>query len=315
MKLDRRSFLLGTAGLAGLPWVASTPARAQSSANSALWYLADAEVDSFDYYLAPTDPALGKLRAGGNSPVISTEQSRAGRKSFRMYLNRKTSTASAYRTEAWVYGRTNWGQGECLQWRKTYWIGFSIYIPRDWQAGTTTEEVLFQIHNYPDDWANAYTPPVCIRIQPNDPGWYLRVLYKTSPEYSGGQVDVKSAVGKSVGPRKVGGWTDWVIEYRPDWRPLADGGVGVTRFWMDGNKVLDYAGPNTYNDTNGPYPCFGLYKSGWRDVNFSDPVTERLYYHDEWRVSRPDQGNYELVAPGAQQGLAIPMAPEGLKVS
>jgi hypothetical protein len=280
--------------------------------NSSLWYLADAEVDNFEYYLNSTDPALGRLKAGGNSPVVTSEQSRAGKKSFRMYLNRKLSSA-AYRTEAWPTGRTNWGHDVNLQWRKTYWIGFSIYIPANWQDDSTTEEVLFQVHNYPDDWANSYTPPVCIRIQPNDPGWYLRILYKTTPEYSGGDKDIKSAIGRSVGPRKVGGWTDWVIEYRPDWRPVADGGNGVTRFWMNGQKVLDYVGPNAYNDTLGPYLQFGLYKSGWRDANFADPVTERLYYHDEWRVSRPDKGSYELVAPGAGTSQ-IPRAPESLKV-
>jgi hypothetical protein len=283
--------------------------------SEALWYLADAEVANFDYYLTPSDPAHGKLTTGGNSPVVSTEQSRVGERSFRVYLNRQNSR-SAYRTEAWpVNQKTSWGHGPNLQWRRTYWIGLSVYVPSDWRADSTSDEVLFQIHNWPDDWANSYTPPVAIRLKPRDASWNLRVWYKVTPEGSGGLADVTRAIDTVVSPAKRGAWTDWVIEYRPDWRLQTDGGVGVTRFWMDGRKVLDYSGPNAYNDRLGPYLMFGCYKSGWRDSSFSDPITERLYYFDEYRVSRPDKGSYAIVAPGAEQGLAKPMSPEQLKVT
>ncbi len=55
---------------------------------------------------------------------------------------------------------------------------------------------------------------------------------------------------------------------------------------------------------------FGAYKSAWKDRDHSDPVLERVYYFDEFRVSRANQGSYDLVAPGGEPSQETrPMPP------
>ena len=105
-----------------------------------------------------------------------------------------------------------------------------------------------------------------------------------------------------------------MIEYRPDWRSRAAGGTGITRIWCNGNSAINYSGPNCVNNTLGPYIKFGCYKGDWRNLSKADPVSERLYYFDEVRVSQPDQGTYASVA---LSGFASerPLAPQLIKDS
>jgi hypothetical protein len=67
--------------------------------------------------------------------------------------------------------------------------------------------------------------------------------------------------------------------------------------WQNGETVIDRRGPNAYNDKRGPYFKMGLYK-GWRDPQRpSDAVSERVLFHDEFRMAGADAG-YADVAPG-----------------
>jgi hypothetical protein len=261
------------------------------------------EVGSLSEYLNQTNKAMLKFESHGNAPTITSEIARSGGKSMRVYLNRLTSSNS-YRTELMPTGTTNWGHDFSLQWRKTYWVGFSIHVPSNWQTNSSGGEVLFQVHPRPDDWANSKTPMVCIRTSGNR--WLIRVKYLTVPEAQSDISQSFTPISNTDNVIGIGKWTDWVMEYRPDWRLAADGGIGITRFWINGTKVVDYVGPNAYNETRGPYLNFGCYKSGWRDPNLADPVVERLYHFDEIRISRPDVGNYALVAPRAGP---LPSAP------
>lgn len=303
MKINRRSFVIGASGIAASPLISNSLIQTASGAES-LIFMADSEVDDFSDYNSSNPPCITPIKKSGNTPVITSERSRAGNKSQRMYLNRLTSSSS-YRTEASCTHET-------LEFFKTHWIGFSIYVPSSWEVSRSWE-VLWQLHHDPIDWETypgGYSPILAIRINSKGNKWLLRQDYVQTPESQHRTSDRRTAFKEEHGTIEKGKWTDWVIEYRPDWRSLSSGGTGVTRFWRDGVLVRDYQGPNAVNAAKTGFIKFGPYKSGWKDRNYDNDIEERLYYYDEFRVSRGDEGSYDLVAPGGTQSQAIkPMPP------
>ncbi len=303
MNIDRRRFVLTAASLAAMPWARRAILPVAHASASPLLCSADMEVDSFQYYETYGDTTNLRLRSAGNTPVISTETRRAGSRSARVYVNRLTSETS-YRTEAEATG-----QWSSFEFQKTYWFGISVFVPAMW-AVSSTWEVLVQLHHRPDDWTdkNDFSPVLALRCNPNSDQWRLVQTYVQTPDGAQQQSDLKTAFDGFHGQIQKGRWTDWVFEYRPDWRNLIDGGTGVTRVWRDGVQVVNHEGPNCVNNSRGPYIKFGCYNSAWKDRGFDDPVKERLYFYDEFRVSRANEGSYEAVAPGGDSDRR-PMAP------
>jgi hypothetical protein len=269
-------------------------------------FFADMQVSNFSEYDKSGGPSVHWIRRSGNTPAISGDRSRLGSQSLRFFLDRANSSTS-YRTETTT-------EKNKFEFNKTHWIGFSMYIPSDWKVSSTWE-VLFQFHHDPaswDDYKGGFSPVLALRVQSNSNQYFIRQCYVQTPESQHQPSDNKVAFATTLpGAVATGRWTDWVIEYRPDWRSLSDGGTGVTRFWRDGVRVIDYKGPNAVNSKYTPYMKFGTYKSAWKDRNHSDPVKTRLYYFDELRVSRGNQGSYELVAPGTTDNTMKPPKPPG----
>src|SRR5688572_20278481 len=119
VKLDRRGFVLGAAGLAVFPWVHRAAIPTASAADMSLLFHGDFNVESFNAYKEYGDSSHMQLGSSGNSPTISTDKSRTGTKSARIYLNRRTSESPS-RTEAVAKGPK-----ASLEFRNTYWIAFS----------------------------------------------------------------------------------------------------------------------------------------------------------------------------------------------
>jgi hypothetical protein len=303
--INRRNFLLGAAGVAAAPLLPRFIQPANAATDPRLMYLADMEVSNFSAYKDNGGPSIYAIRPSGNSPAISSEQARAGSRSLKFVLNRETSSNS-YRTEIST-------EKNLLQFYKTHWFGFSLFIPTNWRISNTWE-VLFQFHHHPENWdtyKGGFSPVLGIRLPSNSDQYLIQQIFVQTPE-SQHEPSHKRTAFNTILPGAVarGRWTDWVLEYRPDWRSNSDGGKGVTRFWRDGVKVIDYQGPNACNSKYAPYLKFGAYKSAWKDRNHSDPVKERVYYFDQFRASRPDQGSYALVAPGASaQATTFPPRP------
>ena len=303
MNMHRRNFLLTAASLAAAPWTRRAILPAAYAAAGPLLLHADMEVDSFQDYESYGDATNLRLRSAGNAPEISAETRRAGVRSARVHLNRLTSPTS-YRTEAEATG-----QWSSFEFQKTYWFGISIFVPATWVVSSTWE-VLFQLHHRPDDWTDKhdFSPVLALRCNANSDQWRLVQSYVQTPDGAQQQSDLKTAFDGMHGQIEKERWTDWVFEYRPDWRNLADGGTGVTRIWRDGVRVVNYQGPNCVNNSRGPYIKFGCYKSAWKDRSFDDPVKERIYFYDEFRVSRADEGSYDAVSPGGEADRR-PLAP------
>jgi hypothetical protein len=271
-----------------------------TTANADLLFDGHMEVKEF----ADLKPA--GFHPSGNTPTITSGPTRAGNAAVQVFLDRKNSGTS-YRTEVTT-------QKNALRYFETHWIGFSIYVPEDW-APSSTWETIFQLHDHPEDWSVNLHPIFTIGIETGTNQWLITQRYLQKPEGSQSKSDQKTAFLETFGTVARGKWTDFVIEYRPDWRSNSDGGVGLTKIWRNGAVLKDYRGPNAYNQANSPYIKFGVYKSAWKDRGLNDPVLRRTYHFDEVRVSTAGRGSYALVDPARYaKDVAPPRPPSRITV-
>lgn len=296
MKISRRSFLGRASGLAVGSLVAPYLVRPAYAADGRLLFDADMEVGSFGDYDRDSGPGINRIKASGTPPAISGDRARHGSKSLKVVLNRATAPSPERCEISTAKG--------LLEFFKTHWIGFSIYVPSDWQVSRTSD-ILWQLHHEPADWGaykGGFSPILLVGVASNSDKWIFVQDYVQTPESRHEPSDLEHGYRDEGNRVSRGAWTDWVIEYRPDWRSASDGGRGVTRIWENGSLVMDYEGPNAVNGAKTPYIKFGTYKSAWDDRNYDDPCRERVYYFDNFRASKGDQGSYELVDPSRGGG-------------
>lgn len=242
------------------------------------------------------DGTTGNFVRSGNMPVASQAQRRSGSWSMRAYLDRRNSPVPS-RTEIEVPGNQRIGE--------VHWVGLSVYLPET-HVRSDLWEIVFQMHDRPNDWNNVpqgRNPPFAIDSSQGIGGAW-RILGKYNSTYNGGGGTQKIAFDSSVGKMHAG-WNDFVFNWR--WAH-SHGQGGFSRVWIDGQMVIDYSGPNTFNDQLGPYTKFGIYK-GWNDrYSPGDRVQTRDVYFDEFREAGA-QGSYELVAPRGGVSRAKPKPP------
>lgn len=187
-----------------------------------------------------------------------------------------------------------------FQMGQSYWYGFSIYVP---EALTNEKsEIVNQFHAIPDtDLGESWglNPPFFLAL--NGDRWQVVIRADASPVTRKGEYDVTRSW--DLGPWQAGRWTDWV--YQIKWSYQSD---GIVRIWKDGELVLDYRGPNTFNDQKGPFWKIGIYEWAWKFGPTA--VTRRTLYYDEIRVGGA-QATYADVAPG--QGHPAPPPPPAEK--
>ena len=312
---DRRTFLKNAGGLAVFGMLPGGIARAavDDDFNNLLLF-ADFEQATFEEALQAQDRMLLDWQRSQCCHFLSTQHARRGSKSFQ---SKMTNGGGHRRAE--ILGANQTADGLNHRWNifDTHWYGFSVYIPSPWQESTCWE-LIHQLHgsppsSYENHWSR--NPWFAIFIgnslssSPNHYG--IRIRY--CPVWMGesSRDDVRTGYyddSISMLP-DVGKWTDWVVQYRPDYRPNTEGGNGLTRVWKDGKLIVDYQGPNYDNQDRGPYVKFGLYKGDWAGGRADDPVQERSYYYDEIRVSRANVGSYELVTPRGNRSVVPPESP------
>jgi len=229
-----------------------------------------------------------KYSQSGNAPAISTERARSGRYSMKSYLNRANSSVSK-RTEVSVKAPLTHIGSEL-------WYGFSIFLPKSFVPGNVWE-ILAQWHgtpNYGNESLGRLNPPLSLATWKSDVPrghWSLFCLWDADPLTSPGDYQIDGSKLWDLGPWATDEWTDWVFHIK--WSYSSD---GILQVWKNGINVIDYRGPNTYNDNTGPYLKMGVYK-GWGDRNAPiDIVTERTLWHDEIRIAGA-AGSYDMVAP------------------
>ena len=160
---------------------------------------------------------------------------------------------------------------------KDYWYGFSMYIPEDFPE-TNSRLNIGQWHaSYDEELGEIKRSPILSQKYKRGK-FYVNVRY-SSQEIQKSNDGIKKLILETRNMQK-GVWHDFI--YHVKWSYRDDGYVDM---WLDGNKLIEYKGPVGYNDKDGPYFKYGIYR---------DDVPEAyVIYFDEYR-----RGNsYEDVDP------------------
>ncbi|MBN1509154.1 MAG: heparin lyase I family protein [Sedimentisphaerales bacterium] len=222
-------------------------------------------------------------QASGNAPVTTADIARAGRSSLKTSLDRYKAPCS-YRTEV---------SGPSADIGKEYWYGFSVFLPDDYVPDKIWE-IVAQWHGVPDlkegeQWRN---PVMALSTTAGRWGWVVRWDAKRNT-FAGGKREYGGQREYDLGPYQKNLWTDWVVHVKWSFEP-----DGILQVWKNGEKVIDYTGPNAFNDARGPFFKMGLYKGWSRPETPSDAVSNRVLYHDEFRMAGA-RATYQDVAPGS----------------
>lgn len=147
--------------------------------------------------------------------------------------------------------------------RRTRWYAFSLFIAEPW-APHEEDEVLAQWHSDPDQVIGDDRfrgPPLALRIV----GKRLRLTYGWDANFIT-RDGWKASYLMWEGPVQTGQWMHWKFEVKWSWES-----EGMLRVWLGEELLVDYQGPNAYNDIRGVYLKLGLYHPG----------TERTLYLDD----------------------------------
>lgn len=178
------------------------------------------------------------------------------------------------------------------------WYGFSVYIDPSWDDSTSDPNatLIFQIHG-PSSVCTGGSPQFSIGVKPNL-NWAITTLYQTSCPSS----PVTRINHSGLGTVTKGVWYDYVVHGR--WR--ADS-TGLLEVWRNGVKIVDYSGPNTYNDTTQARMGVAVYKSWWASETPS-PADTLILYYDEIKMG-DQNSSFNEVAPGGGADTTPPGPP------
>ncbi|PSR52153.1 hypothetical protein AHMF7605_00745 [Adhaeribacter arboris] len=164
------------------------------------------------------------------------------------------------------------------------WYGTSLYLPSDsWENDYNAEgwDIISQWHAVEDAGEDARLPPLSLTVAKGRLSFVIN--WATEATNTNGSVSGKKVF--DLGPLEKDKWLDMV--YHINFSHESD---GILEVWKNGIKVVDYKGPNCYNDQVYPYFKAGIYKRRWYDI------TKRVLYLDEVRTGNSD-ASYKDVAP------------------
>ena len=146
---------------------------------------------------------------------------------------------------------------------KTYWIALSLYV-FDWGTLTSGDEALFgtQVHS---GNSNLGLSPSFSMVSYGSKGGRTLQIFRTRGSNSSNEVMYRYPEI----PIRFGRWMDFVFKFRH-----ATDSSGLLQVWMDGEQIVNYAGPLGFN-TPGyrDYAKFGYYN--WGNYDSSRKVLVR----------------------------------------
>ena len=227
----------------------------------------------------------------GNSITVSTEQKRAGSKSYKFSLQILPAGAtdtSKTNVELVLRGLNSPVQLKNFIIGQEYWMGYSIYIPKKYSFRNFWTSPQFHL---------AYDPceSTSLNLNPNVGFFFDSNLVQTIS--IGG--DATSCTTSKSYPRRylytpaypTGQWNDIVLHWR-----FAYDGSGFFEMWMNGVKVGRDTGINCNNDPKGPYLKVGIY------AHANEVMT---VYYDEIRFG-DQNSSYAEVSPGGAPANQAP---------
>ena len=162
------------------------------------------------------------------------------------------------------------------------WIGFSVLAPKNYQYDDSFE-IIFQMHSFPDfdlgeDWRS---PPLDLRIDEGE--FIIGHNYDTKAVTRNNTPEGRSQY--NLGALEPGVWTDFTlhIDYQLD-------DSGLIELYRDGELAYSYRGEVGYNDKDGMFTKFGIYKPDWKYNPSRSSTNERTLYFDAFRLADGDAG-------------------------
>jgi hypothetical protein len=162
------------------------------------------------------------------------------------------------------------------------WYGFSIFLPSSW-ARDPSAEIVTQWHHA----GSTGSPPLSLNTR--DGRWEI------SQHWEGHSNNIALP-----GMYETERWTDWVFHIK--WSAGSD---GLVQIWKDGQPVSGFenrTGKNKYNDGQGVYMKFGIYKWDWKSNPNRSITNERVLFYDELRIA-DERASHQIVAPGGSSCL------------
>ncbi|QDH80085.1 hypothetical protein FKX85_14005 [Echinicola soli] len=155
------------------------------------------------------------------------------------------------------------------------WYSFAVYFPEDGYEYDKSNESISQ-------WRQSSGGPA-LSLRTSKDELYLRVV---SPK------DEKKWEHLNLGPIIKDKWTEFAFRVHH-----SSGSDGSVEIWRDGNKVLNYNGPNLYKGIGLPHWKVGIYKSIW---NYTKTDTDvRTLYMDNIRYGDENVSLSDLVTGSA----------------
>jgi hypothetical protein len=133
--------------------------------------------------------------------------------------------------------------------------------------------------------------------------WKITNLSDPNPITTAGSF---KKISWTVGKVEKGKWVDWVIHAK--WSYSSD---GILKIWKNNQLIVNYTGPNLFNDQQPEFIMFGIYKAWWK----SNPPSQRntlTAYFDEVKIGDANS-SYDDVAPSGLQ-TSKPVVPTILSV-
>jgi hypothetical protein len=204
------------------------------------------------------------------------------------YLKNDAALYSVSNPDAYLYQRAELARPSETE--SEMWYGFSNFFPGSYTFDSIAE-LVFQWHDFPDrNLGETWRSPPLALITQND-----KFLFKV--RHSALDVNTNSTsnqVDFDLGVIPKNEWIDWVVHIKFSYAQ-----DGILEIWKNGFKVVNYDGPNCYNDYQLPYFKIGLYKWDWTETpstKEASPNTGRIIYYDALKIGNKNT-TYEEVAP------------------
>jgi hypothetical protein len=176
----------------------------------------------------------------------------------------------------------------------TWWYGFSVFFPNNYN--TDLQCVVTQLFPSADSGESWTRHPIIALYSDNG---YFRLIIRSCADPINGMNDTVQ-YAQNIAPLEVGVWIDFIFKIKLDYSgtpgmPPEWNATGITQVWKDGVLVVDYTGPNCFNDQKGPAWKHGPYHGDWRSG--PDASTQWMMYFDEIKVGDENSSYAEMETP------------------
>lgn len=222
----------------------------------------------------------GTFEACCEKSIVTTRKVfKTGKKSLRFELNDTDSDVEGGKRSEMIFRREETPNIE-------RWYKFNTYFSSDYGIDSLPE-IIAQWHEVPDwnlgeSWRS---PPVSLQIK--DGFWYVVIIWASEKVNTYKSISGQKKI--KIGKVETGSWDEWVFHIKFSYQ-----NKGRIQLWRKGKLVLDYNGPNYYNDEVGPYFKMGIYKWEWNSNNINRSIHKRVLYIDDVIIGN-EKANFKIM--------------------